>query len=124
MEAAETQWGSWKVKWGDVHRVRRGDYDLPIGGGSGRLGCFRVCDFTEADDGRLVMNGGDSFVFVVEFGDVPKAYSVLGYSQSGQVNSTHYDDQTPLFANNEMKTVAFSEEDIEARLIREYRPSE
>ncbi|MCA9436608.1 MAG: penicillin acylase family protein, partial [Candidatus Omnitrophica bacterium] len=84
--------------------------------------CFRVCHFDEANDGKLVMNGGDGFVFVVEFGETPMAYSVLGFSQSGREGSEHYDDQTPLFANNEMKTVAFTEEEIQDQLIEEYHP--
>ena len=124
MKETEARWGTWRVKWGDVHRVRRGDEDVPVGGGSNRLGCFRICEYKDADDGKLVMRGGDGFVFVVEFGDMPKAYSVLGYSQSGRPESRHYNDQTRLFANNEMKPVAFTEEAIEAQLVREYRPGQ
>lgn len=118
------QWGSWRVKWGDVHRLRRGKLDLPISGGSGDLGCFRVCDFAEGEDGKRVMSGGDGFVFVVEFGDAPKAYSVLAYSQSGRPDSPHYNDQARLFAKHAMKSVAFTEEEVAAQLLRSYRPGE
>ena len=31
--------------WGDVHRVRRGPVDVPVGGCPGRLGCFRVLSY-------------------------------------------------------------------------------
>ncbi|MAT15280.1 MAG: hypothetical protein CMJ46_08430, partial [Planctomyces sp.] len=55
IKVTKEQWGSWDVAWGDVHRIRIGDVDLPIGGGSGLLGCFRVCDYREADDGKLVI---------------------------------------------------------------------
>jgi acyl-homoserine-lactone acylase len=68
------------------------------------------------------MNGGDGFIFVVEFGDAPEAYSVLAYGQSGDPDSPHYDDQTALFCNNQMKRVAFTEHAIENQLIRKYRP--
>lgn len=122
MAECTRRWGSWDVAWGDVHRIRRGDVDLPVGGGDGELGCFRVCDFTEGEDGRYEMNGGDGYVFVVEFGDTPKAWSVLAYSQSGRPDSPHYNDQTPLFANNQMKPVAFTEGEINAQLLRTYRP--
>jgi acyl-homoserine lactone acylase PvdQ len=78
---AETarRFGAWDVAWGDVHRVRRGDVDVPVGGCSGALGCFRVLNFTTDADGKRVVNGGDGWVLAVEFGDEPRAYSVLAY---------------------------------------------
>ena len=118
------RWASWDVKWGDVHRLRRGDLDLPIGGASWRLGCFRVMHYEEADDGKLIANGGDGFVFAVEFDDTPKAYSVLAYSQSDRPESKHYNDQAALFVNHKMKPTAFTEEAIESSLIRAYHPGQ
>ncbi|MBW3535314.1 MAG: penicillin acylase family protein, partial [Gemmatimonadetes bacterium] len=53
VEATEARWGSWDVAWGEVHRARVGDEDLPVGGCDGLLGCFRVLWFTEDDDGKL-----------------------------------------------------------------------
>lgn len=122
MAETKKRWGSWRVAWGDVHRLRRGDTDLPMGGASWRLGCFRVMHYEDADDGKLVANGGDGYVFAVEFGDQPKAYSVLAYSQSGRPGSPHYNDQGALFANEQMKPVPFTEEAIAAKRLREYRP--
>jgi acyl-homoserine-lactone acylase len=123
---AETagRYGSWDVAWGDVHRIRMGDVDLPIGGGSGAMGCFRVLNFARADDGKLVANGGDGWVLAVEFGDVPRAYSILAYGQSPDPDSPHHDDQAQMFAENKMKQVAFTEADIRARLLRSYHPGE
>jgi len=118
----EARWGSWRVSWGDVHRMRRGDLDLPVGGASGDLGCFRVLDFHEDEDGKLVVDGGDGFVFAVEFGDSPRAYSVLAYSQSDRPESGNFNDQASIFASHEMKRVAFSEDEIAASLVREYKP--
>ncbi len=97
---------------------------MPVGGGGGPLGCFRVLKFSEADDGKLVANSGDSFIFAVEFGHMPRAYSVLAYSESGREDSKHYNDQTRLYANNKMKRVAFTEDEIENALLRSYRPGE
>jgi acyl-homoserine-lactone acylase len=114
--------GAWDVAWGDVHRVRRGDVDVPVGGCSGMLGCFRVLSFADAEDGRREVVGGDGWVFAVEFTDVPRAYSVLAYGQSSKEDSPHFDDQAEMFANNEMKRVALTEEEIERQLIRRYRP--
>ena len=116
--------GSWDVAWGDVHRIRIGDVDLPIGGGSGALGCFRVLNFARSDDGKLVANGGDGWVFAVEFGETPRAYSALAYGQSSDPDSPHHADQAAMFAQNKMKKVAFTETDISSQLLRSYHPGE
>ena len=57
-----------------------------------------------------------------EFGDVPRAYSVLAYGESAREDSPHHSDQAEMFARGELKRVAFSERDIEAQTIRRYRP--
>jgi acyl-homoserine-lactone acylase len=46
---AETKrrWGSWDLAWGDVHRVRMEDVDVPVGGCTSGLGCFRVLSFED-----------------------------------------------------------------------------
>ncbi len=121
---AETarSFGSWDVAWGDVHRVRRGPVDVPVGGCMGTLGCFRTLSFTRAEDGKFVVSTGDAWVLAVEFGETPKAYSILAYGESDRPDSPHYSDQAQMFAEGRLKRVAFTEEEIEATLIRRYRP--
>jgi acyl-homoserine-lactone acylase len=116
--------GSWDVAWGDVHRVRRGDVDVPVAGCSGALGCFRVLAFREEPDGKRVVTGGDGWVLAVEFSSPPRAYSVLAYGQSARLNSPHYADQAAMFARGEMKRVVFTEADIKRNTVRHYRPGE
>ena len=115
-------WGGWDVAWGEVHRVRRGEVDVPVGGGSGGLGCFRVLSFGTAEDGKLVANRGDGWVLAVEFSNPPRAYSILAYGQSSQEDSPHFDDQAEMFARNEMKRVAFTPQEIREHSIRRYKP--
>lgn len=122
VEATRERWGSWEVAWGEVHRARRGDLDLPVGGCDGILGCFRVLWFTDDDDGLRRVRGGDGWVFAVEFTDPPRAYTVLAYGQSDRERSPHHTDQLRMFVEGRMKPIAFTEEDIEERLVREYRP--
>lgn len=123
---AETKkiYGNFDVTWGDVHRVRRGDVDVPVGGCGNDLGCFRIMTFAKADDGKLRAVGGDCWVFAVEFGDVPRAYSVLAYGQSRLPTSPWYDDQAEMFARGEMKPVAFTEADIKKQAVVTFRPGE
>ena len=122
VSATVEEFGSWDVAWGEVHRVRHGGVDLPLSGCPGWAGCFRTLSFATAPDGKQVANRGDAWIFAVEFGDVPRAYSVLAYGQSGRADSPHHDDQAAMFAEGRIKPVAFTPEDIERRLIRRYRP--
>ena len=61
--------GSWDVAWGDVHRVRRGDVDVPVSGCPGGLGCFRHLGFRDTEDGRREAYTGDAWILAVEFAE-------------------------------------------------------
>ena len=108
--------------WGEVHRIRAGDLDLPVGGCASGLGCFRVIGFAEDDDGKDRGRRGDAWILAVEFGEVPRAYSVLLYGNSNREDSPWFYNQAEMFADNRMKAVAFTEDDIRRRLVERYRP--
>jgi acyl-homoserine-lactone acylase len=110
------------VAWGDVHRVRRGEVDVPVGGAASNLGSFRVLTFSPTEDGRLAASGGDGWVLAVEFGDEPRAYSVLAYGQSPKPASPWHADQAARFARGELKPVRFLAADVERHTVRRYRP--
>ena len=119
----KTRFGRWDVAWGDVHRLRLGDVDVPAAGCSGDIGCFRVFGFTSAPDGKWVGARGDEWVLAVEFGARgPRAYSVLEYGESDDPASPHHTDQAVMFARGELKHVAFTEREIASQLVRRYRP--
>ena len=116
--------GHWNLPWGEVHRAVIGDLDVAVSGCTGMVGCFKVLWFIEHrdDETRREVRGGDGWVFAVEFGEVPRAYTILAYGQSIKEDSPHFNDQLVLFANNEMKPVRFTDEDVIENIIREYRP--
>jgi acyl-homoserine-lactone acylase len=122
VEETKRRHGRVDVSWGEVHRVRRGAVDVPVGGCSGALGCFRVLTFQRDEDNVLVANGGDGWVLAVEFGDVPRAYSVLAYGQSPRPESPWHADQAAMFARGELKRVAFTPENVDAQAVLRYRP--
>lgn len=123
---AETarRYGSWDVAWGDVHRVRRGNIDVAVGGCASSMGCFRALAFTRDADGKLSASGGDGWILAVEFDDVPRAFSVLAYGESSRRDSPWFADQAEMFAKGQLKPVSFTTKDIDAQTVIRYRPGE
>lgn len=126
IEKCKERYGDWNLRWGEVHRAKIGDQDYPVGGATGDLGAFRVLWYIDhkEDDKKLQVRGGDGWVLAVEFGDTPRAYSVLAYGNSSQEDSPYYADQLKMFTKNKMKKVAYTKEDIEKQTVRTYRPGE
>jgi acyl-homoserine-lactone acylase len=116
------QYGDPGIAWGDVHRVRMGKVDVPVGGCSGALGCFRVLNFATNPDGKRSAIGGDGWILAIEFGAVPRAYSVLAYGESAKEDSPYHSDQAEMFAKGEMKRVSFTAADVDATTVKRYNP--
>ena len=127
-------YGSENVAWGEVHRLRLGGVDLPVGGESGLYGVFRVVQYASAPDGKLVIGaiekgkpmhgGGDGWIFAVEFSKPVVAYSMLAYGETSNTASKHSTDQAAMFADHQFKKAMFSEAEIKANLERSYHPGE
>jgi acyl-homoserine-lactone acylase len=117
----EARYGALDVPWGEVHRFRRGEADLPANGFHDPYGVFRMAWFAEADDGRLAVTGGDTYVAAIEFSEPVRAMAVLGYGNSSQPGSPHLADQLQFLARKELRPVWRTREEIEAHLS--YRTS-
>jgi acyl-homoserine-lactone acylase len=124
VEQTAKRYGRADVAWGDVHRVRMGAVDVPVGGCNGDIGCFRVLWYKDDPDGKREVTGGDGWILAVEFADQPKAVSILAYGESPRADSPYHTDQAEMFARGEMKPVAWSEKDIQRQTIVRYRPGE
>ncbi|MES3016871.1 MAG: penicillin acylase family protein [Bacteroidota bacterium] len=124
VEASNKRYGSWDLAWGDVNRARINNKDIPISGATGELGTFSVLWFVphKTDKLKRETRGGDGWVIAIEFGKIPRAYSVLTYGESNKESSPYFADQLELYANKQMKTVAFTEADIKKSVVKEYRP--
>ena len=81
-----------------------------------------MLQFAKDADGLLSANGGDGWVLAVEFGEVPRAYSVLAYGESPRPDSRWHADQAAMFARGELKSVAFTPQDVDAQAVERYRP--
>jgi len=122
VEETKKRYGAIDVAWGEVHRVRRGNVDVPVGGCGNDMGCFRILAYQRDKDGKLAANSGDGWVMAVEFGDVPRAMSVLAYGQSRKPDSPWHADQAEMFAVGGAKKVLFTEKDIDAGAVSRFRP--
>ena len=117
----QKRYGRLDVSWGEVHRIRLGGRDIPVGGCSGDLGCFRVLSYRDEPDGKQSAQGGDGWILAVEFGDVPRAFSVLAYGQSNRIDSPRFADQAERFAQGDLKPVAYTRADVERTAVKRYR---
>lgn len=111
--------GALDVAWGDVHRLRRGTVDLPA---AGTDTTFQNAAYARGDDGKYVLEAGDTYVLAVEFTDPPRAFSVLPYSQASNPRSPYFNNQLQIYAAKQYKPALFSEQEIAANLDRQYRP--
>lgn len=132
-------YGSWQVAWGDVNRLQRRhtsgaepfDDDaesLPIAGGPGNPFGIIFNFYARPEQGRQKMYGvaGHSFVGLVEFGETPKAESVLVFGADSDPQSSHYFDQSRLFAERRYKQAWFTRAEVSANaqstVTLEYTP--
>lgn len=106
------------VPWGDVHRLKRGEVEMPASGGPGFMGIFHSTQFSGAPDGKFYSLGGESFSSIVEFSDPVRAEVLLSYGNSSQKGSKHNGGQLELVASKTMRKALISPEDIEKELDR------
>ncbi len=133
----ETDFDRWDVPWSEVLRYQRitGDIQqafsdeqpsLPVGNMAssywGALAAFG--NRGKQSTRRIYGTRGNSFVAVVEFGDILRAKSLLAGGQSGNPGSPHFDDQAQRYVDGEFKDVAFYPDDVDRRATRRYHPGE
>ena len=120
LEAAATTvkllYGALDVPWGEVARLRYGNVDLPVSGGPGLFGIFRVIDLIPAKDGNFQQFSGDSYVAAIEFSNPVRAKVLITYGNATQPGSPHVGDQLPLYARNELRPTLRTRKDVEAHL--------
>lgn len=104
------------VPWGDVFRLRVGEYDLPANGAEDLLGTFSVVTATQDADLRFRPIAGDTFVAVIEFSDPIRLEVLLTHGNASQPDSPHLGDQLPLFADKSLRPAWRTRAEIEANL--------
>jgi len=117
-----THFGRIDPPMSDLVRLRLGDVDLPLDGGSDTLRAATT--WRVDDDGRLALVHGDSFIQWVEWpadGGKVSSRSIQPFGQaSTRPESPHYTDQMQLYVDHKLKPVHFWREDVEANAQRRY----
>ena len=124
----QTHFGQLDPPMGDVLRLRQGDVDLPLDGGSDTLRASTLWNID--DDGRLSVRHGDSFIQWVEWeaGRPVTSRSIQPFgAATTRPDSPHFSDQATLFVQHRLKPVHFWRKDVLAnavsRITVRHRPS-
>ncbi|MEE3371546.1 MAG: penicillin acylase family protein [Planctomycetota bacterium] len=110
------RFGKLAVPWGDVKRLRRGTQEWPLSGdGLGKLGMDSL-RATAADtfngENKLIPKGGQCVTSIVSLTNPPTIRAVVTYGQSNKPLSRHFDDQAPLFSNEQLRSVPWTREQL------------
>ncbi len=100
----------------DLLRLRQGELDLPLDGGSDTLRASTTWNVDE--DGRLSLKHGDSFIMWIEWqpGARVTSRSIQPFgAASTRPGSKHYTDQMRLFVDHKLKPVYFWRDDVMAK---------
>ena len=132
-ERLDRRHGTWKVSWGDEHRVERGSHSFPVAGGQwlGPLGSFatlRTINNRTAPDerGHRIAHYGQSHVMLAHLGESGiESYTVTPYGISDDAESPFFADQAgELLAQKKLKATRFDagvpETEITSRVLLEY----
>lgn len=136
IDQLQSDFGTWKVEWGDVNRFQRltgkitETYDdnkpsVPVASASsfwGSLASYGARKYPGTK--KMYGNSGNSFVAVVEFGKRVKAKSLLAGGENANPLSPHFNDQALMYGKGQFKDVWYYKEDITKHAERTYHPGE
>jgi acyl-homoserine-lactone acylase len=125
---------AWKLaddtRWADIHQIARGGEKIGLPGGYGDLGIYNVVETqSEGDDDvkpeKLTVEKGSTYIQLVTFdNEGPQVKGLLASSQSSEITSPYYSDQTKLFSQQVWPVIPFTEEQIKkATVIKQKRLS-
>jgi len=131
----KNDFGSVETEWGEINRFQRlpgidmkftdDKPSIPVGMASATWGALASFGTRRGENSkRLYGYYGNSFVAVVEFGERVKAKSLLAGGESGDPESSHFDDQAQRYADGQFKDVAYYKEDVEKRATATYHPGD
>ncbi|HPF47530.1 MAG: penicillin acylase family protein [Alphaproteobacteria bacterium] len=136
MDRMVADFGTWKVKWGDMNRFQRNDGSIeqtfddnkpsyPVKLASGRWGALASVGTRQYPGTKnWYVTSGNSFIASIEFGDKVKAKALMAGGLSSDPNSPHFFDQGEMYGKGEFRDVYYYREDVDAHAERQYHPGE
>jgi acyl-homoserine lactone acylase PvdQ len=108
-------YGKISVPFGDVQIFSHGkDYSPP-----GHDSLWAIT--TSYKDGKWHVNGGSSWLMLIEFSTPLKVSTIAPLGESDNPSSPHFADQTAMFAKQEMKPFPFTDDEVKSLLEKSYR---
>jgi acyl-homoserine-lactone acylase len=112
--------GKVDVTIGELQRLVRGDKDYPVGGMPDVLAAM---NFEKGKKGRLEAFLGDSFIqFAKWTPDGVQIEAVNAYGASNKPGNPHYDDQVPMYLNQELRPVYLDKTKVMESMESMYHP--
>ena len=127
--------GTLKTPWGEINRFQRltgditatfddGKPSIPVGFTSARWGSLASFGARTFNTKKMYGTTGNSFVAVVEFGDMVRAKAVTAGGESGDVQSKHFSDQAVRYSKGDLRDVYFYPAQLQGHTERSYHPGE
>lgn len=110
LERMQKLFGKTEVPWGQVNvTVRGGTFPMD---GTGLFDVLHPDGGTEQSNGQIFDNDGWGHIMVVMEGQPKQIWSLLPYGESEDPSSPHYNDQTKLHSQQQLKQFWFSPQEI------------
>lgn len=131
LNSLQKNYGSWKIKWGDINRYQRPadgvTFDdnapsLPVGLTSSAFGQLPSFVSRTMNTKKRYGYSGNSFIAAVEFGTRIKAKTIITGGQSFNPASKHYTDQAGMYIEGKFKDVLFYKKDVLKHAEKTYHP--
>ena len=119
------RYGRIDPQWGEINRIQRGDYNLPLDGAPDILRAIYADRDGISKNGVMNAFAGDTHIMYADW-DTEGVLDLKSIHQYGSAtldsSSEHYDDQVKMFTNGEYKNMPMYLEDVLKVKTRDYRP--
>ncbi|MBB29322.1 MAG: hypothetical protein CME25_10535 [Gemmatimonadetes bacterium] len=105
-------YGRVDVPWGEVHVLERGEALFPSSGSPPQTSALHTTWSKMGDDGLYRVTGGSAFTMVVDLSPDMKAFSIVPFGSSENVNSKHFSDQAPIYGAGAFKRTRLTQDEV------------